>query len=89
MSGWLVDFFGHVIFWVGIPALLVLSVLAPFLFIKKVLKRRFNVWNLLLASLVAGGLLIVDFYILYQGFAILQGIAFCQLQGQCQDLSIF
>lgn len=87
--GWLIDLFGHFIFWIGIPALLILSAAAPFLFIKKILKRRFTILNMFLAVVAAAGLLALDLYLLYWGFAILQGIAFCQLHGGCQAISIF
>jgi len=89
MPDWLVDFIGHFIFWICIPAFLIFSALAPFLFIKKVLKKSFTILNTLCAIIVAIGLLALDIYVLYQGFLILGGIAFCQLHGECQDISIF
>lgn len=85
-SGWLIDLFGHFVFWIVIPALLIFSAAAPFLFIKKILKRRFTFLNMLLAAAAAAGLLALDAYGLYWSFALLQGIAFCQLHGGCQSI---
>lgn len=86
MPDWLINLTTDFIFWIGIPALLILSAAAPFLLIKKILKRRFTFLNMLLALAAAAGLLALDAYGLYWSFALLQGVAFCQLHGGCQSI---
>lgn len=81
MPGWLVDRIADIIFWVGIPALLLFSVIAPFLFVKKILKRRLTPVAILLSLLAAAGLLVLDFYGLYWAVVWLQGVAFCDIYG--------
>lgn len=81
MPGWIVDIFGHIIFWIGIPALFIVSASAPFFVVKKVLKRKFTLLNFLVSMVVAAGLIAVDTYILYQGILWLAGLAACDLYG--------
>lgn len=81
MAGWIVDIFGVLIFWVGIPGIFIISAIAPFIVVKKLFKRRFTAPNVL-ASLVASvALLAFDLYALNLGIKWLAGAAFCGIYG--------
>lgn len=81
MPGWLIDTIGHLVFWIGIPTLFVFSAIAPFLFVKKVLKQRFTAVNILIAIICAVILLALDLYLLQQAIIWLAGEAFCGIYG--------
>ena len=83
IPGWLVDLFGHFIFWIGIPLLLLTSAIGPFVFIKKILKRRFTALNISFALLVVAGLLVLDFTVLYRVFFVLYRFEICEIPGRC------
>lgn len=79
MSGQVSDFIFDVIFWVGVPALFIVSAGAPFFIVKKILKRPLTGLTVMTCSIISVGLMALDVYALYWAFALLQGIAACQL----------
>lgn len=76
-----IDIAAGVTFYFGVPVLFFWSAIAPFLFIRKVMKQPFTVTNVIVAIVITGGLIALDIYLIYQGILWLAGAAFCDIYG--------
>lgn len=81
MPGWVKDVIAFSVVFIGIPAVFIFSVLAPFLFVHKILKRRLTLASGIIATLIAIVLIALDLYGLYWFTTWISGVAFCDIYG--------